>query len=835
MKYVIMENNAKIHSPIIKGGILMDERKDNLDHAGDQDLKQAKPNLPLASLFLGPHAENARYWEDSFERIFGDYVYWRKNYYPKDGYMLDAQDMEKGDAFYRQYSVQQENMLNILKDNFPFFSPRYMAHMLSEQTLPAVMGYFATMLYNPNNVTEEAAPVTVAKELEFGRRVCKMLGYSEKNGWAHLCSGGSAANLEALWVARQSQFYPLVLRDVCKHYRWKFQIKLPNATSAEEMVPLVSCTDRQLLHLKPNESMYMVAKLTEYVAKEYNLKIGQVMEKIQKVTDTSKYNIRTQGYGNVLARIKLKPVVFVPQSAHYSLKKTVNILGYGESSVRSIPTTEKFRIDVDALEKMIREVKDDEYIAAVVAVFGTTEEGAVDPVHRVKWLRDSLARELNISFWFHVDAAWGGYFAVMKHSSMKEDVETGKRGRELRKAVEAQMMQTRQMTPEILKDSPEVFFERVDNFLRNVRVEERYTIAYTEEIRNKGGRSTPDKYSKSRTATWSDREVFAAMFALPAADSITVDPHKMGYIPYPAGLVAFRNKRVLHLLEQKATYIGTDNKYINAGTDNEPVAVSFFRTNDNFDIKAIGTYTLEGSRPGAAAMSCWFASEVIPLDIEHHGKIVRTTVLNAKKFAQHLTQHSTATFMYIDRRLQVNAGLKSCENPFTIELLYDNIDTNLVCFFVRPAKWERNYEAKLGKRQMPAIEEDQSWTLEDLNRINYSIYEKLTISPSNPVDSRKTSLYQKFYVAYTKADAGMYSAASMENTLDKFGFSTADYEKNGLAVMRSTIMNPWYFHASHTAAHTDYFMEFLEELHYAARTVIDEEIAKRKGTRSNRK
>lgn len=807
----------------------MSKPKNTEGHIGHNPASQSAPTVPLASLFLGPHAENSRYWEDSFEKIFTDYVYWRKNYYPKDGYMLNAQDIEKGDAFYREYSIQLENMLNTLKDNFPFFSPRYMAHMLSEQTLPAVMGYFATMLYNPNNVTEEAAPVTVAKELEFGQRICTMLGYSKTNGWAHLCSGGSAANLEALWVARQSQFFPLVLRDICKRYHWKFRIKLPNCTSPQETVLLTDCSDRQLLHLKPNESIYMMANLSEYLTKEHGMNIGQIMDKLQKGAEISLYNIRTQGYGNVLARIKLKPVVFVPQSAHYSMKKAVNILGYGEDAVRPIPTTDKFRIDINELERLIREVREDEYIAAVVAVFGTTEEGAVDPVHRVKWLRDSIAKELNISFWFHVDAAWGGYFAVMKHSSRlntkAKESTPEKKNTPNSAADNAENEEV--CSPEILNHTPSDFFDHVDRFIKALRVEEHYTIAFDEKINAKGGKKTTKQYRKKKFASWDDREVFAAMFALAAADSVTVDPHKMGYIPYPAGVVAFRNKRIVYLLQQEATYIGTDNKHILSGSNEVPLAVNFFRRKDNFTIPQIGAYTLEGSRPGAAAMSCWFASEVLPLDMEHHGKIIRTSVLNARKFAQYLTQHSKASFLYIDKLLQENAGLSPCKVPFTIELLYNNIDTNLVCFFVRPAKWAHDYEKKIARNQMPSIELDPTWTLEDVNRINTRIFEILTISPSKQSDSRKTSLYQKFYVAFTKAKSSMYSTKSMETTLNRFGFKADEYDGHGLAILRSTIMNPWYFHASNTGSHTNYFMEFLEELHFAARTVIDDEIKKK--------
>src|SRR6185312_6540198 len=51
-------------------------------------------------------------------------------------------------------------LLAELKRGVPFFSGRYRAHMLSEQTIAAQVGFFATMLYNPNNVSVEASPVT---------------------------------------------------------------------------------------------------------------------------------------------------------------------------------------------------------------------------------------------------------------------------------------------------------------------------------------------------------------------------------------------------------------------------------------------------------------------------------------------------------------------------------------------------------------------------------------------------------------------------------------------------------------------------------------------------
>ena len=42
---------------------------------------------------------------------------------------------------------------------------------------------------------------------------------------------------------------------------------------------------------------------------------------------------------------------------------------------------------------------------------GTTEHGAVDPLSEIFEIRKSMEKR-GMSFMIHVDAAWGGYFAI---------------------------------------------------------------------------------------------------------------------------------------------------------------------------------------------------------------------------------------------------------------------------------------------------------------------------------------------------------------------------------------------------------------------------------------
>lgn len=66
-------------------------------------------------------------------------------------------------------------LLAELERGVPFFSGRYRAHMLSEQKIAAQVGFFATMLYNPNNVSAEESPVTSRLELEVAALLAGML------------------------------------------------------------------------------------------------------------------------------------------------------------------------------------------------------------------------------------------------------------------------------------------------------------------------------------------------------------------------------------------------------------------------------------------------------------------------------------------------------------------------------------------------------------------------------------------------------------------------------------------------------------------------------------
>lgn len=89
-----------------------------------------------------------------------------------------------------------------LEGNYPYFHPHYVGQMLKPPHPAATVGYLAAMLINPNNHSADGGPATTEMEIEAVDKLAEMFGLRAHLG--HLTSSGTAANLEALYVARQS-------------------------------------------------------------------------------------------------------------------------------------------------------------------------------------------------------------------------------------------------------------------------------------------------------------------------------------------------------------------------------------------------------------------------------------------------------------------------------------------------------------------------------------------------------------------------------------------------------------------------------------------------------
>ncbi len=150
-----------------------------------------------------------------------------------------------------------------------------------------------------------------------------------------------------------------------------------------------------------------------------------------------------------------KHTIIVPETAHFSLYKSANILNL---TVKTVRVNEQRQMDIAETEKAI-----DDDTFCIVGIAGTTELGVIDPISELSDLC------LKHKLYLHIDAAFGGF---------------------------------------------------VIPFMKDMG----YDVADFD-------------------------------FALPGVSSITIDPHKMGMCPIPAGGILFRNKELTKKIEWSVSYL----------------------------------------------------------------------------------------------------------------------------------------------------------------------------------------------------------------------------------------------------------------------------------------
>jgi glutamate/tyrosine decarboxylase-like PLP-dependent enzyme len=520
-----------------------------------------------AALFLGPRAEHADLLKQLLDQAVDETARYRRGYLPDDPVAItDA--LQDTPEYKRAISRLRERFDDLLaKLTFhatPYFSMRYQGHMLWDTLLPGITAYVATMLHNPNNVTVQASTLTTFLELIVGWDLCTMVGFEfgEVEPWGHITTDGSVANLEAVWSARELRLFPVAVRGAVLTAK-----ALVARAGNRGVCPLTSALAERASDLVVQTSRRGAQRLLEVPTWELlNLTMANTLRLPDDIFVTLNDNgneeiTRPAVWGLMLSfapnalgvlpfyqqfmqGIPQSPCIVAPMTRHYSWPKAAAVtgLGSGPGSVINVAVDIDARVDIDNLRLQLMQcVARRQPVALVVAVLGSTEEGACDPLGDVLQVRDDF-RALGLEFNVHADAAWGGYLTSM-----------------------------------IRKD-----FEHPGEGCDDPWITDQSTVHLSSHTRH-------------------------ALTSLPGIDSLTIDPHKMGYVQYPAGSICYRDGRLRNLVTFGAPVIGTPNSQV-----------------------GVGEFGIEGSKPGAAPAAVYLSHAVLRPSKSGYGQLLNEVMRSAK-------------------------------------------------------------------------------------------------------------------------------------------------------------------------------------------------------------
>ena len=102
-------------------------------------------------------------------------------------------------------------------------------------------------------------------------------------------------------------------------------------------------------------------------------------------------------------------VAYVSDQAHHSVLKAARFAGLRADQVRAIASDDRFRMRArDLREAIAADAREGRKPFLVVAAAGTTNTGAIDPLPALADLAEKKG------LWLHVDAAYGGFFALTR-------------------------------------------------------------------------------------------------------------------------------------------------------------------------------------------------------------------------------------------------------------------------------------------------------------------------------------------------------------------------------------------------------------------------------------
>ncbi len=445
----------------------------------------------VADHFPGVRGENAAGIHAALAGVLDHWFEWRRALFPQDA----ADDADAPREGHQVLNEQLDRLCRALSAETPTCTPRYIAHMKSDISTPALLGWIAAMLHNPNNTSRDASRVGSVLEAEAIGMLAAMLGYDPQTAQGHFTSGGTVANMEAVWRAR---------------YRMDHWLSLALWLAEQTGRPLDVFADAHMGWSR-YRSLREVHQPTEEALRLCSAAAGDPVAIWRRLDRAS-----ADGWRG--------PVLLAPATAHYSWRKAASVFGLGENALWSVALDADGRMDMGAFDSLIARARDEgRPVLLTVGVAGATETGQIDSLHAWRQRLDRLDREDGVHVWSHVDAAYGGFFPIAKG----------------------------------------VF----------------------------------------------DTRTTAALDALGQADSVTIDPHKLGYTPYACGAFLARDAASCAVSSFDAPYLARPELG-----------------------EAKWASTLEGSRSAAGAAAVWLTGRTLGFDAAGLGEVLAETIRARRQF-----------------------------------------------------------------------------------------------------------------------------------------------------------------------------------------------------------
>ncbi|EGO26004.1 hypothetical protein SERLADRAFT_448895 [Serpula lacrymans var. lacrymans S7.9] len=428
--------------------------------------------------------------------------------------------------------------------SIPWFSPRYNGHTNSDTTLAATLGYILTMLWNQNNASPEGGPMSSIIEYIVGQQFCKLVGY-----------GYDADALMTGWGHITCDGTKRHADGACaarnlKFYPLSFYLAITEGnlqTIASEFTVRLCDGTTKLLEDCYNEADTLGCPPWELL----NLEVDVILELASRVT--KEFGISPEYAENAVHPYLVQQIGENELEAKVKMSKSPVVL----LRATNLPSWQIscYVTGID-MNDHLRKIKVD-------------DDARLD-TSDLKAKLDQCQRDCQ------------SVYAVITIVGTAEHGAVDPLG---------DIIDTRKMY-------------QANGLYFYVHADAGYFATLLRQPSGSVSKAAPGLQVPSENSPASDMHIAA----MSSADSVTIDPHLAGFVPYPAGGLCFRNQQARFMLTTSAPYVNADSPHEN-----------------------MGVYGLEGSKPGAAPVAVYLSHSVIGLHSQGYGALLGEAAFTAVK------------------------------------------------------------------------------------------------------------------------------------------------------------------------------------------------------------